>query len=337
MSHLVQPRLVNDPFGDPGLYLDVRFARRALLFDLGDLAPMAGRELMRVSHVFVSHAHLDHMAGFDRLLRTCLHRTAPLSLTGPPEFVDRIAHRLGGVTWNLLGPSSVDFRLHVFEFDGTRVTRAAEFRAREAFARRDVASPPFDAGVAHEEAGFLIASAALDHGTPSLAFALRERVRVNVRRMALDARGLPVGPWLNDAKAAVRQGRPDGERIAVPGVGEVTLGELREEVLREAPGQAVAYVTDAANTPGNRARIRAVANGVDLLYIEAPFLAADIEAATATRHLTAQAAGEIAREAGARQAVPFHFSGRAAERREDLVREFQAAFGGEDEAGRSGA
>src|ERR1051325_6498222 len=121
MSWLVQPRLVNGPFEDPGLLVGFRYGRGALLFDIGDLTPLSARELLRVSHVFVSHTHMDHMAGFDRLFRLCLHRTEPLVLIGPPMFCDQIEHRIRSFTWNLLDENSVDFRLVAMEFDGTRL------------------------------------------------------------------------------------------------------------------------------------------------------------------------------------------------------------------------
>ena len=54
MRPMFDPALVNGPFGDPGLYLDFRFERRALLFDLGDLAPLPPRNSFR-SHGGVTH------------------------------------------------------------------------------------------------------------------------------------------------------------------------------------------------------------------------------------------------------------------------------------------
>lgn len=329
VSHLVQARLVNDPFSDPGLYLDLRHARRALLFDLGDVAALSARELMRVSDVFVSHTHMDHFAGFDRLLRVCLHRPQPLRLVGPAGFIDRVAHRLHAYTWNLLGSHSPDFRIRVEEFVDGQLVRGAEFRSRERFAARPM--PPSDVGrgrVLAEEA-FRIEAAVLDHGIPSLAFALVEPVRVNVWQGRLEPLGLAPGPWLGAAKRAARRNLPPETPVPV-GAGRILrLGDLVAGVFRIGPGQKVAYVTDAADTPENTARILALAAGADDLFIEAVFLEADRAAGTRTRHLTAARAGMLAREAGVRRAVPFHHSARYAERPDALAEEFRAAFAGE--------
>src|SRR5215217_6951674 len=326
MSWLVQPRLVSGPFDDPGLFLDFRFGRRAILFDCGDLGPLSSRELMRVSHVFVSHTHMDHFAGFDRLLRVCLHRPAPLHLLGPEGFVDQVEHRMRSYTWNLVGAHSVDFALEVAEFGQGRVRRTVRFRAQRAFSREDAPCPDLPEGVALREEQFRIDAVALDHGIPSLAFCLREPVRVNVGRGALERLGLPIGPWLTDAKRAVRLGRPGETRIMVDQGRSITLRELFGEALRVAPGQAVAYVTDVAATAANLDAIAALARGADQLYIESVFLERDRFLADATRHHTAADAGRIARLAGAKHLNVFHHSGRYLESPDALREEAMLSY-----------
>jgi len=330
MSWLVQPRLVNDPFSDPGLYLDFRYGRRAILFDLGDVTALSSRELLRVSHVFVSHTHVDHIAGFDRLFRLCLHRTSPLTLIGSPGFVEQIEHRIRSFTWNLLDENSVDFRLCAMDYDGSRLTRAAEFHAREAFARRDIEPPSFPDGIAWMEDEFRIEAVALDHSIPSLAFALREVLQVNVWRGVLAEMDLAPGPWLNEAKRAVRLGLPDDHTLGVPDGGSIRLGDLKHRALRVAPGQLVAYVTDAAPHAENRDKILRLADKADQLFIEAVFLECDRPLAVASRHLTAWEAGALAREAGVRHVTPFHHSARYLSEPDVLRDELYKSFGSAD-------
>ena len=87
MRPLFEPAPVNDAFGDPGLYVDFRDERRALLFDLGDVAALPPRKLLRISDIFVTHAHLDHFVGFDHWLRVVLGRKERVRLYGGPGFV----------------------------------------------------------------------------------------------------------------------------------------------------------------------------------------------------------------------------------------------------------
>jgi ribonuclease Z len=325
MSWLVQPRPVNGPFDDPGLFVDFRFGRRALLFDLGDVSALSARELLRVSHVFVSHTHVDHFVGFDRLLRISLHRSQPLHLFGPADFAERVAAKLAAYTWNLLGETSPDFTIEASELVAGRIVRMAAFHAREAFRRKDVEPPELPESVLLEEEDFRVETTVLDHGTPCLAFALQERMRVNVWKDGLAALGLPVGPWLNTAKQAVRRSEPDNTRVTTPN-GPMPLGGLKESAFRVAPGQRLAYVTDTAGTDENAERIVALARGADQLFIEAVFLEADRELAEANHHLTASMAGSLARRAGASRATPFHFSARYVECAQAVRDEFEAAF-----------
>ena len=326
MTWLVQPGLVNEPFSDPGLFIDFRFGRRALLFDLGDLAPVSPRQLLRVTHAFVSHTHMDHFAGFDRLLRVCLHRTTPLHLIGPAEFADRVEHKLRAYTLNLLDEDSIDFVIVAFEFSGAGFDRVCEFRAREAFRRREIPPVRLSPGLLLDEEEFRVEGAVLDHGIPCLAFAFEEKLRVNVWRDGLRRLGLPVGPWIREAKRAVRQGAPDNVQICVHDGLAISLAELKKHALRTARGQKIAYLVDLIYSERNIEKIVALAGDADQLFIEAPFLDEDAQIAAERRHLTARQAGEIAKRAGVRRLIPFHFSARYRDREEELTREAEEAF-----------
>jgi ribonuclease Z len=326
MTWLAQASLVNEPFSDPGLFIDFRFGRRALLFDLGDLTTVPPRRLWRVSHAFVSHAHMDHFAGFDRLLRVCLNRTTPLHVVGPHGFLDRVEHKLKAYTLNLLGGHSPDFVITAAEFKGDDFMRACEFRARESFMRRETDPVRLPPGVLLDEEEFCVNGTELDHGTPCLAFTFEEKLRVNVWSEGLKRLRLPVGAWLNDAKRLVRRGAPDDSPIAVSPDRSIPLGVLREHVLRTARGLKIAYVVDAAYHDRNIGKIIGLARHADQLFIEAAFLDVDADVAAQRRHMTARQAGEIARLTGASRVVPFHFSARYRDLEDTIRSEVEQAF-----------
>ena len=334
MKPIFHPMLANGPFGDPGLYVDFLFEKRALMFDLGDLRALAPRKILRLSDVFVSHTHMDHFIGFDWMLRICLGREHMMRLYGPPGFLAQVASKLGAYTWNLVERYDTDFSLEATEIHPSGMARRARFRCRAAFRREHEQELPID-DVLLDEPGFRMCCALLDHGTPCLGFALEEKQHVNVWKDRLEALGFPTGPWLQELKDAVLANQPDATpfRVWWRAQGAVheeffPLGELRRRILEIVPGQKIAYITDAAYHPANTAYIAALAAGADLLFIEAPFLAADAERAAQKYHMTAQQAGFLARAASVKAVIPFHFSPRYSDREVELRDEIADAFAG---------
>jgi len=330
MRPLLHPSLVNGRYGDPALYVEMLFEKRALLFDLGDITFLPPRKIHRLEHVFVTHAHIDHFVGFDILLRVLVGREKTVHLFGPSGFIDRVGHKLQGYQWNLADRFQYDLSFAVTEVDKAGIVRAARFRLKNAFAAEQLEARRLPEGIVHSEPTFVVSAVVLEHGTPCLAFALQERAHVNIWKSRLADLKLPVGPWLRELKRAVAQGLPDDHMIKVPQLDRfperaMPLGALRS-VLTVTPGQKIGYVTDAADTPANRQVIRALVHGADLLFIEAAFAQADAGLAAERGHLTTKAAGEIARAAEVRRVEPFHFSPRYEGEEENMIAEVMAAF-----------
>ena len=324
------PQLVNDPLGDPALYVGLPWERRGLLLDLGALESLSAAHILKVTEVFVSHTHVDHFIGFDHLLRVVLGRDRRLRLFGPPGLRGQVAGKLAGYTWNMT--HEYPLVLEAAELHPGHL-EIARFLASEGFARRDVASEPAPEGRLMEDPEFCVGATALDHGVPVLAFALTERVHVNINKAALDRLGLPPGPWITDLKRAIRTDAPEGTPIRVKWWSEgrieereFTVDALRDQVVRVSRGQKLVYVTDAAYSPTNVERIVKLAAGADLFYCEAAYLDRDRERAGARLHLTARQAGLLARQAGVRRLEVFHFSPMYRNEVDALLQEAQGAF-----------
>ncbi|MGI2325654.1 MULTISPECIES: ribonuclease Z [unclassified Methylococcus] len=333
MKPVFHPALVNGPWGDPAVYVEFLFEKRAVLFDLGDVRTLPVRKILRLSDVFVSHAHMDHFFGFDWLLRLCLGRDLRIRLFGPAGFLDQVEHKLSAYIWNLVRGYPTDFTLEVTEVSSETVGRRASFRCRTAFRREGETEFPIEDRRLLDEPNLAVEFAILDHATPCLAFALREKQHLNVWKNRLVELGLAPGAWVQDLKHALLTGRHedtpvralkrDGARFR-----EATyrLGELADFLVHVSEGQKVAYVTDAVYHEANAERIATLAAGADQFFIEAVFGDELEERAARKYHLTARQAGTIARRAGVKFPTPFHFSPIYQGRGEALDREFRQAF-----------
>jgi len=326
------PRLINGAFDDPGLFIAFLFQKRAFLFDVGDLGAFPTRELLKVTHIFVTHTHMDHFIGFDRVLRLFLGREKVLCLFGPPGFFDNVEGKLRAYSWNLVEDYETQLVVKALEVHPGKIL-AKSYLCRDGFSAEGAVQESPSGGVLLNEPGFQVEAALLDHKIPCLGLTLRERFHVNVMKDRLQALGLPVGPWLKDLKEALYDGRGEDAPIRVPCERQPdrthSLGFLAARLVRITPGQKISYITDVAYHPENEKRILTLVADTDHLFIEAAFLEKHRKIAAAKHHLTAWQAGTLARKAGVRKVTVFHFSPRYQGSGHLLEQEAQAAFRGD--------
>ena len=323
------PKLINDPLGDPGVMVEFLCEQRALQFDLGDLSSITNGELLKISHVFISHTHIDHFIGFDHLLRIIFGRGKTIHLYGPENFITNVAGKLAGFTWNLADRYSESVTMEVTEVHADRLIKA-KFKAIDRFRKSDEIEEPFVDGVLVDEGGFTVCAAILEHRIPCLGFTLNEKDHLNIRKDRLEEMGYPTGSWLNELKKCICEGKPDEYLLQIPAgknrSQKQSLGHLKKELVLISPGQKISYVVDTVYNEANKTRIVDLVRGSDIFFCESPFLAEEEARGLERHHLTSRQAGIIAREAGVKKLNVFHFSGRHTFRTEQLVQEAEEAF-----------
>ena len=317
------PRLVNGPFGDPALYVSFLFEKQAMLFDLGDISALSSRDILKTGHIFITHTHIDHFIGFDRLLRLFLGRNKTLYIYGPAGILKNLEGKLAAYAWNL-----------VTHYDNALVLIAMEVHPTHLIEQRYACSdrflpnhPPVRRAyneILLQTPTLSVKTAILDHGIPCLGFALKERFHVNINKERLQTHGLVVGPWLKTFKQALFD-NPNMENpemiFDVPTAGAATgsdqptirqwrLGDLAKEIAMITPGQKIAYIADIIYRPLNAAKVVALVRDADVMFIEAAFLEKDRDVRGAQYHLTAKQAGMLAASAEVKNFTLFHFSPR---------------------------
>ncbi len=327
MSDTFQPRLVNNLFDDPAVFVAFRYQRRALLFDLGRIDSLSLRELHKITDIFVSHTHIDHFIGFDHLLRSSLSREGEIRLFGPKGITDNVRGKLAGYTWNLIQDYPLSIAVH--EVDGER-QKITYFSASNLFRPEGETLVPFE-GVLLDEPSFTVQAAILDHRIPCLAFSLKEKSRLNIRQDHMEGMGLESGPWLDELKRMLREKAPEMTRLEIPVKNSrkkrnLSLKEWYETLIVETEGQKVTYVVDSLFSPSNVEQILSLAQEADLFYCEAAFSQADEARARERYHLTASQAGTLARMAQVKRLIPFHFSQRYEREPNRLLEEAMEAF-----------
>jgi len=324
------PRLINGPFEDPGLFIPFLFQPRAMIFDLGDNSGLSPKDLLKIGQAFVTHTHMDHFIGFDRLLRTLLGREKNLALFGPKGFIKNVEGKLAGYAWNLVGNYNYPLNLEITEVNSLS-TVSRRYRCRNKFTPTDESVvQPFN-GILYEEPGFTVRAAILDHGIPCLGFAIKEHFHVNILKDGIKKLGLEPGPWLADFKQALYR-RPDPEtkfelKISPRAKARhYRVGELAAHIALITPGQKIGYITDVAYNQTNAERIVALVEGSDHLFIEAAFSDTHQAIAAEKNHLTAGQAGLLAARARVKQFSVFHFSPRYAGEEGHLRQEARNAY-----------
>jgi ribonuclease Z len=315
-------RLVNGSIGDPVLFIDYPGKDDALLFDCGDNDRLPLKRLSDLAAVFISHHHMDHFVGFDRVLRANLDRDKTLHVFGPEGTIRRIYSRITSYEIQFFAFQKLVLKVHEVLSDRLRV---ALLECVKHFPEPEIAEVPWSKPLLYENADVQVEACHADHVVPCLSYALVERTGYHPDAARLGKGALRPGPWVGEALALLRADADPATALQIQG-GRFTLASLRDQYFEVSEGTRTAFVTDTAWNAKVRPRLVRLAKGATRLYCDCYYASSEVKQAGTHRHMIAPQSAEFAKLADVKQLILMHFGPRYAGHYQLLIDEARAIF-----------
>lgn len=317
---------VNSPFEDTAFFVRNVYKKNAFLFDCGKLGSLNNQEILSISDIFISHTHIDHFYGFDRVLRGSLNADKTIRIFGPQGIIKNVRGKLDSYTWNLI--KSYDINFDVIELYKSRTHKRAQFLSKEGFEGiySEISHDDIDLGE-----GFTFGFELFEHRVPSVGYRIFEKPLLTADGGLITESGYKTGKWVGDLKKCVEEGYKPDETLEVQtidGVQSVKIAELEAKFITHNKAQDITFITDIAPTFSNYLKALDFARDTDSLLIEGVFLKEDIIHAMDKKHLTLDLAKTIYKRCGAKKVRFFHFAARYDRNRGPFLKRLYDGFDG---------
>jgi ribonuclease Z len=315
-------RLVNGSVGDPVLYLDYPGTNNALLFDGGDNYRLSMKQLGDLEAMFITHHHVDHFIGLDRVIRANIDRDKELQIYGPAGTITKIYDRI----------RSYEYRFFPFQKLAVVVTELLPGRRRRGrlectrrFPPPEITEEAWTTPTCHENEELTVEAVAVEHTVPCLAYAMAEKPGYHPDSERLQNGLLKPGRWVGEVLHRLRSGASLESRLEIQG-GSFTLGTLAETYFARSSGARVAFITDTFWSEATRPDLVRLSRGAWRLYCDSFYASAQTREAAKHKHMQAPQAATLAKLARVDELILMHFSPRYADHYEKLIAEAAAIF-----------
>lgn len=314
--------LVNGSTGDPALFIDYPGRDNALLFDAGENGSLELKRLGDLEAVFITHHHVDHFMGLDRIVRANLDADKILHVFGPTGTIRKVHDRIKSYEYQYFPFQKIILKVHDLLPGRLQV---GLLECTRHFPEPHIQESAWPGPVVYANADLAIEAVPVDHTVPCLAFALVEKTGYHPDPARLATGALRPGRWVSEALNLLRSGAPADTPLEIQG-GRYTLGTLGEQYFTISRGARIAYVTDTAWSEAVFPGLLKLARRAHRLYCDSYYAQAQSRQAATHRHMTATQAAEFAQQAKVDELVLMHLAPRYAGRYEALVEEARAIF-----------
>ena len=318
----VKHYLINEKYEDPGIVVEIESLGKYILFDIGNISRLDRHLLRKITHVFITHTHLDHFIGFDTLLRNKLGKPHTVEVFGISPLSQNLFCRLQGYIWNLVEfEPQLIFKLK--EVDGNKF-KTYQFDIKKKFKRELVKVESITDDVMYEDEFIKIRFTVLDHKIDILGYSFEYKPRLKLipeRLKEFNLKGVEVGKL----KKFLESSDNKGKSFIIEGK-SYSYEYLKDKLSYTIPGYKISYITDVIYSEENKEKILKLVKNSDVLYCEAVFLEKDKEQSKKVYHLTSKETGEIAKLGNVKKLIIFHISRRYGKNYKKVLDEVREVF-----------